>query len=96
LRQSAFSSSFLAQIWQWGSWDDPHDGDRIPALPVVLHTFPSDYGNNLGSLNKAVFVEKVGNSIERLKEVISEMARMSNAKEPQASKAEQTNAKKSS
>lgn len=50
--------------------------DRIPALPVILHAFPSDCSSPLIALNQAVFVEKVGNSIERLKEVISEMLRI--------------------
>ncbi len=50
--------------------------DRIPALPVILHAFHSDYNNHLKALEQWVFVEKVGNSIERLKEVISEMLRI--------------------
>ncbi len=50
--------------------------DRIPALPVILHAFHSDYSSHLKALKQWVFVEKVGNSIERLKEVISEMLRI--------------------
>ena len=45
--------------------------DRIPSLPVVVHAFLSDYNNHLDSLHAAAYVEKEGDSIERLKEVVS-------------------------
>jgi len=51
--------------------------DRIPRLPVVLHSFqtdPSNYPN--GNIN-AIFVEKRGNSIERLKKVVSKQLNQS-------------------
>lgn len=44
--------------------------DRIPALPVVVHTYLSDYDISSTVWNTAVFVEKKGNSVERLKKVI--------------------------
>lgn len=44
--------------------------DRIPALPVVVHTYLSDYDVSSTIWNTAVFVEKKGNSVERLKKVI--------------------------
>ena len=47
--------------------------DRIPTLPVVVHTFASDSVNNRAVLNTAVFVEKKGSSIETLKEVVFEV-----------------------
>ncbi|MFH1242426.1 MAG: response regulator [Pseudomonadota bacterium] len=47
--------------------------DRVPAIPVVLHTFASDYATHCELPNRVAYVEKVGNSIERLKEVISEV-----------------------
>jgi len=47
--------------------------DRIPQLPVVLHSFQTDYSSYPGALITAVFVEKQGNSIEHLKKVVSKM-----------------------
>ena len=44
--------------------------DRIPALPVVVHTYLSDYDISSTVWDTAVFVEKKGNSVERLKKVI--------------------------
>jgi len=46
---------------------------QFPSVPVVVHSFLSDYNNCLDSLNAAAFVEKEGNSIDRLKEVVSEL-----------------------
>ena len=47
--------------------------DRIPALPVIIHAFLSDYANHPALLNVAAFVGKEGNSIERLKKVVAEV-----------------------
>ncbi|MBW2709766.1 MAG: response regulator [Deltaproteobacteria bacterium] len=47
--------------------------DRIPQLPVVLHSFRTDHVHPLEALTSAVFVEKQGDSIEHLKKVVSEM-----------------------
>jgi DNA-binding NtrC family response regulator len=47
--------------------------DRIPTLPVVIHAFLSDYDNHPAVLNAAALVEKEGNSVERLKKVVSEI-----------------------
>jgi len=47
--------------------------DRVPPLPVVVHSFLSDNETSLDSLHPAAFVEKRGNSIERLKEVVFEI-----------------------
>ena len=44
--------------------------DRIPALPVVVHTYLSDYDVSSTVWSTAVFVEKKGSSVERLKKVI--------------------------
>ena len=46
--------------------------EQIPSLPVLLHSFLSDYNNYIDSLHAAAYVEKEGDSIERLKEVVSE------------------------
>lgn len=48
--------------------------NRIPVLPVVIHAFPSDYDEQSVSFkNVAAFVEKRGNSVERLTEVVSDI-----------------------
>ena len=46
--------------------------DRIPVLPVVVHTYPSDDGSGSKDMNDVIFVEKKGSSVERLKQVIHE------------------------
>ncbi len=45
-------------------------GNRIPALPVVIHAFQSDGTDYSVYLKKIDFVEKGGRSIERLKQVV--------------------------
>ena len=47
--------------------------DRIPQLPVVLHSFQTDHANYPEALIAAVFVEKEEKSVEHLKEVVSKM-----------------------
>jgi len=54
--------------------------DRIPTLPVVVHSFLSDSANNRAVLSTAVFVEKKGSSIETLKKVAFEVLHSSNPK----------------
>jgi DNA-binding NtrC family response regulator len=44
--------------------------NRVPALPVVIHSFSTDYRDRPNALNGVHFVEKDGNSIEHLKEVV--------------------------
>ncbi|MBL0732704.1 MAG: response regulator [Desulfosarcina sp.] len=46
--------------------------DRIPALPVVVHGFSSDHAENPDIFNKTTvfFVEKKGNSVEHLKQLV--------------------------
>lgn len=44
---------------------------KTPYLPVVLHTFFSDYITTSKIFDPTVFVEKGGNSIEQLKKVIA-------------------------
>ena len=46
--------------------------DRIPTLPVVMHTYPSEYGTGLKDKKDVIFVEKGGRSVERLKRVVYE------------------------
>jgi DNA-binding NtrC family response regulator len=47
--------------------------DRIPALPIVIHSFQSDGTERFANYESVVFVEKGGNSIERLKEVVNDL-----------------------
>ena len=47
--------------------------NRVPPLPVIVHSFLSDYNNHLDTFNAAAYVEKEGGSIDRLKEVVSEL-----------------------
>ena len=54
--------------------------DRIPTLPVVVHSFLSDYANHPAVLSTAVFVEKKGSSIDPLKRVVFEVLNKSNPK----------------
>ena len=46
--------------------------DRVPALPVVVHSYPAEYGNAAMHPGIVVFVEKRGSSVERLKQVVYE------------------------
>jgi DNA-binding NtrC family response regulator len=50
-------------------------GDRIPVLPVVVHSFSSDYSNHLSYPGITEFVEKSGNSVEQLKKVVFNVLR---------------------
>lgn len=59
--------------------------DRIPAVPVVVHTFLSDYANKSAVLRTAVFVEKKGSSIESLKKAVFDVLHNSNPKSTNAS-----------
>jgi len=47
--------------------------DRIPALPVVVHAFASEFNGVAAVLTDATFVEKKGNSVERLKQVVFDL-----------------------
>ena len=49
--------------------------DRIPALPVIVHSYPSEFNNGVNHLDDVVFVQKGGSSIERLKQVVSDARR---------------------
>ena len=49
--------------------------NRIPALPVVIHTYLTDYNDCTNELSKLAFVEKSGSSVESLKKMVHEMLR---------------------
>ena len=54
--------------------------NRIPVLPVVLHTYPPKHGSNSRDMNDVIFVEKKGSSVERLKQVVHEILRDSHSR----------------
>ena len=47
--------------------------NRIPLLPIIVHTFLSDYENYANITIRSAFVEKKGNSVEHLKQAVSEI-----------------------
>jgi DNA-binding NtrC family response regulator len=47
--------------------------ERVPNLPVVIHTFSSEYMPTPSTSPKTAFVEKKGNSIEIIKKVLLEV-----------------------
>ena len=49
--------------------------DRIPVLPVVVHTYPPEHGSDSKDMDDVIFVEKEGSSVERLKQVVHETLR---------------------
>ena len=55
--------------------------DRIPFVPMVVHSFLSDQMEYLGLSNSVKFVEKQGRSIEHLKKVVSEILYASSQKQ---------------
>jgi DNA-binding NtrC family response regulator len=59
---------------------DLHDADeeqmlqnllaRVPGLPIIIHTYPSEYYSHSHERKGVFFVEKKGNSVELLKRVV--------------------------
>ncbi|MBF0099783.1 MAG: response regulator [Desulfobacterales bacterium] len=47
--------------------------NRIPELPIIIHSHFTEYETYVKGLHRMVFVEKKGNSIEDLKTVIHQM-----------------------
>ncbi len=46
---------------------------RVPPLPVVVHSFFSDYRECTSQSGTTVFVEKTGSNVDQLKRVVSEV-----------------------
>jgi DNA-binding NtrC family response regulator len=46
--------------------------DRIPLLPVIVHTYLSENESDSKDMGEVIFVEKRGSSVERLKQVVHE------------------------
>ncbi len=51
--------------------------NRIPSIPVVVHTFLADYANMPAVFNFAAYVEKSGNSIDSIKQVVFDILQRS-------------------
>jgi len=51
--------------------------DRIPRLPVIVHSLETDHFNYPSGNSNTIFVEKRGNSVERLKKVVSKLLNQS-------------------
>jgi DNA-binding NtrC family response regulator len=47
--------------------------DRIPSVPVVIHSFSSDARNESAFSNASGFVEKDASSIDRLKSIVARL-----------------------
>ena len=47
--------------------------DRIPTLPVILHAFSPENGRRTALPKAEAFVEKRGNSVDRLKRVVRDI-----------------------
>ena len=47
--------------------------NRVPPLPVVVHSFFSDYREYMSQSGTTVFVEKTGSNVDQLKRVVSEV-----------------------
>jgi CheY-like chemotaxis protein len=48
-------------------------GERIPPLPVVVHSFLSENSKQQDILTTVIFVEKKGSSIDHLKKIVAEI-----------------------
>jgi DNA-binding NtrC family response regulator len=51
--------------------------ERMPTVPVVVHTFLSEYLNHPPILSNVALVEKEGSNIDRLKNVVLDVLRKS-------------------
>jgi DNA-binding NtrC family response regulator len=47
--------------------------DRLPTLPIVVHTFASEYPAYSAILSAGIFVEKEAGSIDRLKKIVCQL-----------------------
>ena len=48
-------------------------GERIPPLPVIVHSFLSENNEQQDILTTVTFVEKRGSSIDHLKKIVAEI-----------------------
>lgn len=60
--------------------------DRIPVLPIVIHSFHPNGARLAVNYEQAVFVEKGGNSIEKLKKVVNDLLSFRVTEQPSRTK----------
>jgi len=60
--------------------------NRLPTLPLVIHTFRTDYADYPHVMAMATFVEKRGDSIDDLKRVVRQVLRKSHSETPDPAK----------
>ena len=60
--------------------------DRIPVLPIVIHSFQPNGVKSAVNYEHTVFVEKGGNSIEKLKTVVNDILSSRKSRRPLAAK----------
>ena len=60
--------------------------DRIPVLPIVIHSFQPNGVKSAVNYEHTVFVEKGGNSIEKLKTVVNDILSSRKSRRPSAAK----------
>ena len=56
--------------------------NRLPTLPLIIHTFRTDYAEHSKVMAMATFVEKSGNSIDDLKKVVRQVLRKTHPEIP--------------
>lgn len=56
--------------------------NRLPTLPLIIHTFRTDYAEQSKVMAMATFVEKSGNSIDDLKKVVHQVLRKTHPEIP--------------
>jgi DNA-binding NtrC family response regulator len=56
--------------------------DQMPALPVVIHTFLSDYTQLPADMRSLTLVVKNGDSIDNLKKMVAQILEASHSKRP--------------
>ena len=64
--------------------------NRIPALPVVVHTFLSDSVDFATGSIEVVFVEKSGSSVENLKRAVADILKKINPQRIQTAQTQKT------
>ena len=56
--------------------------NRLPTLPLIIHTYHTDYAEHSKVMAMATFVEKTGNSIDDLKKVVRQVLRKTHPEIP--------------
>lgn len=56
--------------------------NRLPTLPLIIHTYRTDYAEHSKVMAMATFVEKSGNSIDDLKKVVRQVLRKTHPEIP--------------